>query len=446
MATKRKIYLHELYGMEIGADTAFCRCGKAALWRCLECIGSSAICACCLRDAHLLLPFHRVEFWGGASWRAAWLRTVDVQVHLGHGGTPCPSLQDVSSSPCGGENVPEGSAPLRDTRPDNTEPLQPVRQLLSLPHRPRVPRVPPPSPPLLRRTRSAPDIRFGGSTGGHPEYTARSKPNRHPPDGHPPDGHPPDKQPPDKQASSRGTGPAEGSGTRAGSLGSGELDGGLNALGSQSRKRTAFEARLDGDDRPRPVHERPPDLTAAWMDEEPEDDEDALEEDEDAEATRFDVQLEDASDMPRVGEEVLEPFPTNCAPKLRYRSTLMMVIVDTSGVHEIPVVFCACPNAPPRDIQLLRMGLYPATWRRPQTAFTFRALDDFLLTNKECKTPAFSYYSRLRRITSESFPHMVPVSVLVSNPPERLDRHRTFTGSLPGSSTSIKTVEKPEGT
>ncbi|TFK78796.1 hypothetical protein K466DRAFT_579315 [Polyporus arcularius HHB13444] len=85
-----------------------------------------------------------------------------------------------------------------------------------------------------------------------------------------------------------------------------------------------------------------------------------------------------------------------------------MVIVDTSGIHELPVVFCGCPNAPTRDIQLLRMGLYPATSRRPQTAFTIRLLDDHLLTNKECKIPALSYYSRLRRITSETFPHMVP--------------------------------------
>ena len=117
--------------------------------------------------------------------------------------------------------------------------------------------------------------------------------------------------------------------------------------------------------------------------------------------------------MPRVGEEVLEPFPTRAATnglKPRYSSTVMMVIVDTSGVHELPVVFCRCPNAASRHVQLLQMGLYPATPRRPRTAFTLRVLDDFLLTNKECKVPAMSYYSRIRRITSETFPHMVPVS------------------------------------
>ena len=135
--------------------------------------------------------------------------------------------------------------------------------------------------------------------------------------------------------------------------------------------------------------------------------------------TRFDVEADDATDMPRVGEEVLEPFSTrpNYSPsRYRHNSTAMMVVVDVSGVHEIPVVFCGCADAAPRDIQLLRTGLYPATSRRPRTAFTFRVLDDFLLTNKECKTPGMSYYSRLRRITNDAFPHMVPVSLVVVSP------------------------------
>ena len=66
----------------------------------------------------------------------------------------------------------------------------------------------------------------------------------------------------------------------------------------------------------------------------------------------------------------------------------MLVIVDTSGIHELPVVFCKCIGALSEDKQLLNMCLYPATVQRPQTAFTFRLLDDFLVTNQECKTPA----------------------------------------------------------
>ena len=59
------------------------------------------------------------------------------------------------------------------------------------------------------------------------------------------------------------------------------------------------------------------------------------------------------------------------------------------------------------------MGLYPATVKQPATAFTFRALDNFLLANKISGNAAQSYFERLRRLTSPSFPDDVPVSSIV---------------------------------
>jgi hypothetical protein len=56
------------------------------------------------------------------------------------------------------------------------------------------------------------------------------------------------------------------------------------------------------------------------------------------------------------------------------------------------------------------MGMFPASFNRPKTAFTFAVLDDFLLDNLECGTSAMNYYSKLRRMTSSVFPHLVPVS------------------------------------
>lgn len=97
------------------------------------------------------------------------------------------------------------------------------------------------------------------------------------------------------------------------------------------------------------------------------------------------------------------------APVFRFGGSRIIVVVDTTGIHELPFDFCTCRNAPPPNEQLLRMGFYPATSQRPQTVFTFRVLDDFLLTNKECKTPALSYYTRLQRLTNNTFPHSVPV-------------------------------------
>jgi CxC2 like cysteine cluster associated with KDZ transposases len=87
----------------------------------------------------------------------------------------------------------------------------------------------------------------------------------------------------------------------------------------------------------------------------------------------------------------------------------IITIVDRSGVHEIGVSWCCCPEAPERDMQLMMAGLFPATFRNPKTAFTFKVLEDFHLDNLECKTTASQFFSRLRRLTNDEFPNTVPV-------------------------------------
>ncbi|KAG2133688.1 uncharacterized protein EDB93DRAFT_1242819 [Suillus bovinus] len=84
-----------------------------------------------------------------------------------------------------------------------------------------------------------------------------------------------------------------------------------------------------------------------------------------------------------------------------------MVIVDKSGVHCPEVRCCDCPNAMSLDIQMFRHGFFPASFNKPKTVITFRVLDNFLLDNLECGTSAMNYYSKLRRMTSSMFPHLV---------------------------------------
>jgi CxC2 like cysteine cluster associated with KDZ transposases len=84
-----------------------------------------------------------------------------------------------------------------------------------------------------------------------------------------------------------------------------------------------------------------------------------------------------------------------------------MVIVARTGVHNLNVIMCQCPDADPMDIQLLKMQLYPASFVQPRTAFTFNVLDDFLLDKLEAGNNANNYYSKLRRLTSSTFPHRV---------------------------------------
>jgi CxC2 like cysteine cluster associated with KDZ transposases len=87
----------------------------------------------------------------------------------------------------------------------------------------------------------------------------------------------------------------------------------------------------------------------------------------------------------------------------------IITVVDRSGVHEIGVNWCSCPDAPEHDMQLMMAGLFPATFRNPKTAFTFRVLEDFHLDNLECKTTPSQFFSRLRRLTNDEFPNTVPV-------------------------------------
>jgi hypothetical protein len=93
----------------------------------------------------------------------------------------------------------------------------------------------------------------------------------------------------------------------------------------------------------------------------------------------------------------------------------LMVIVDTSGVHQLMVRWCVCHPEDRQDLQLLDVGLYPATFKQPKTAFTFNVLDDFLADNLECKTACLNFYSKLRRVTSNAFPQTVPVEFIIEH-------------------------------
>ena len=112
----------------------------------------------------------------------------------------------------------------------------------------------------------------------------------------------------------------------------------------------------------------------------------------------------------------------------------IITVIDRSGIHEIGVRWCCCLDALERDMQLMAAGLFPATFRNPKTAFTFRALEEFHLDNLECKTTPSQFFSRLRRLTSDEFPNSVPVGEDSSSARSRLTpRYRTVIESCSGS-------------
>ncbi|KAG1848649.1 hypothetical protein F4604DRAFT_1687616 [Suillus subluteus] len=100
-------------------------------------------------------------------------------------------------------------------------------------------------------------------------------------------------------------------------------------------------------------------------------------------------------------EDQLEPedLPFVLGPEFQPKENTM-VIIDKSGVHRLEIRCCELSQCV-----------------EPKTAFTFRVLDDFLLDNLECGTSAMNYYSKLRRMTSSMFPHLVPVILCLLHQP-----------------------------
>lgn len=84
-------------------------------------------------------------------------------------------------------------------------------------------------------------------------------------------------------------------------------------------------------------------------------------------------------------------------------------IVHTNGVHHLPLVTCGCRGPEEVFLDLANARFLPTSFSRISTVFTTAVLDDFRLSNLECKVSAYQYWQRLSRLTS-------PVSpVTVSN-------------------------------
>jgi hypothetical protein len=92
------------------------------------------------------------------------------------------------------------------------------------------------------------------------------------------------------------------------------------------------------------------------------------------------------------------------------RDKRTLVLIDISGVYQLIVSWCCCPNAPDQATQLFQHQLFPASTSRPSTAFTFGVLEYFHIDAVECKTSASNFSSKLRRLTDFSSPQSVPVS------------------------------------
>ena len=99
-----------------------------------------------------------------------------------------------------------------------------------------------------------------------------------------------------------------------------------------------------------------------------------------------------------------------------------LVIVHEHGVSTMPFSFCECPRVPgqselqvPEPMQLLKLGLYPASWKEPRSAYTISLLQSCHLLSLQTHCSTEDFYTYLRRLTDNVDPTSVPVSTFMTH-------------------------------
>ena len=92
------------------------------------------------------------------------------------------------------------------------------------------------------------------------------------------------------------------------------------------------------------------------------------------------------------------------------------VVVHTNRIYQVCIEYCHCelPSEYSNTLQLAQSRLFPATMEHLETAFTFDVLNDFHLHSLTSKKAVMDYVDALRKHTNSSFPHKVPVRMLVT--------------------------------
>ena len=112
--------------------------------------------------------------------------------------------------------------------------------------------------------------------------------------------------------------------------------------------------------------------------------------------------------------ELGHPLGVPCPTAVGRPSTRKMTIVHDHGINEYIVRFCGCDDSEtqqpvPEPIQLIRFGLWPGSWKRPESAYTISALRDHQLLGLQAQMSTHDYVQYLRRTTDIVCPEDVPV-------------------------------------
>ena len=87
-----------------------------------------------------------------------------------------------------------------------------------------------------------------------------------------------------------------------------------------------------------------------------------------------------------------------------------MVVVHEHGIMKIPALFCQCPTRQVSEpVQLLQIGLWPATWKHPRTAITLSALEMYHSLSARAMVNVNDYMEHLKHLTDAVLTQDVPV-------------------------------------
>lgn len=92
-----------------------------------------------------------------------------------------------------------------------------------------------------------------------------------------------------------------------------------------------------------------------------------------------------------------------------------VVVVHEHGISKVNISFCHCVNTSwrrtPEATQLLKVGLWPATWLVPRTVFTLDVMCKFRVLSVQAHTNAHDFIQSLVRLDDDIFPEDVEVSL-----------------------------------
>ncbi|KAK7696324.1 hypothetical protein QCA50_000978 [Cerrena zonata] len=343
---------------------------EAMRWRCHDCFGEPVFCTTCCASQHQQHPFHRVSRWTGLTFTSSALRYTGMVLHLGHGGRPCPLYKPLGAFVAADTITGIPSPHISATQ--GQEEQQHEDRNHSIPSEDYVSNIF--AEEFVAEADDLPAL--------VPLSDSEDEGDRSDLDGDDSDSDDSDDDNPFSKLrplqESRETSPAADANPFADindvpdSPGESSAPGGMHTL-SDVVNSTPFPT------------EGIPDIAMASD--------------------------SDTDDEPEDADRRSTPLRPPRYPKGKdMNGNQWMTLGDITGIHHLPVHYCECNGNRGMSLHnhLIKMGLYGATHDDPHTAFTFRLLDDYNLTNLETKCSAEAYFGKLSRLTFNCFPMNCP--------------------------------------